>query len=350
MKVYKNLFDRIISPENLFSAWDAFRADKRNKTDVMEFEWNLEKNIFQLHRELKNGVYRHGPYAGFYIRDPKQRHIHKALVRDRVLHHAIFSVINPMFEKTFISTSFSCRVGYGTHRGVAKLETMARKIQKNGTSPCFVLKCDIQKFFDTVDHAILLAIMGKRIKDENAMRLLTSIVESYGAPQSRERVNPTAKGIPIGNLTSQLFANIYMNEFDQFMKHDLKVLNYFRYTDDFVIAVESRIYLKALLPCISEFLERKLALRLHPRKILIRPLYQGIDFLGYIVFPKYRLLRTKTKRRIFKKLKWRIGEYRRGLITKSTLEHSLQSYLGVLSHAESYAVSEELKNQFWFES
>ena len=196
MKIYRNLFDQIISPENLFAAWDSFKSDKRNKPDVMEFEWNLEKNIFQLHRELKNGAYRHGPYAGFYIRDPKQRHIHKALVRDRVLHHAIFSVINPIFEKTFISTSFSCRVGYGTHRGVTNLEEAARKIQKNSTSPCFVLKCDIQKFFDSVDHAILLAIMSEKIKDENAIRLLRSIVESYRVLQSRERERERVKPKP----------------------------------------------------------------------------------------------------------------------------------------------------------
>jgi len=141
-----------------------------------------------------------------------------------------------------------------------------------------------------------------------------------------------------------------MNEFDQFVKHNLKVKNYFRYTDDFVIVARNREYLEQLLPHISEFLETKLALRLHPGKILTRPLYQGIDFLGYVVFPKHRLVRTKTRRRIFKKLKRRIAEYHLGRITKSTLEQSLQSYLGVLSHANSYKLSEELKNEFWFES
>ena len=133
MKIYNNLFDQIISPENLFSAWDAFKSDKRNKRDVMAFECHLEENIFQLHRELKNKTYKHGPYTGFYIRDPKQRHIHKAIVRDRVLHHAIFSVINPIFEETFIPTSFSCRIGFGTHKGVNTLEHMARAITKNST-------------------------------------------------------------------------------------------------------------------------------------------------------------------------------------------------------------------------
>lgn len=187
MKFYKNLFDQIISPENLFSAWDTFKSDKRKKADVIEFEWHLEENIFKLHRELRNKTYKHGRYSGFYIHDPKQRHIHKADVRDRVLHHAVFSVINSIFEKTFISNSFSCRIGYGTHKGVATLAKMATKIQKNGTSGCFVLKCDIQKFFDNVDHKILLSVIERRIKDEDALWLLRSIIESYASAKSRER-------------------------------------------------------------------------------------------------------------------------------------------------------------------
>jgi len=345
MKIYKNLFEKIISPENLFSAWDTFKSDKRNKRDVKQFEWKLEQNIFQLCRELKNKTYKHGPYIGFYIRDPKQRHIHKALVRDRVLHHAVFSVINPIFEETFISTSFSCRIGYGTHRGVAVLEKMARRIHKNETSSCFVLKCDIQKFFDSVDHRVLLSILRKRIKDEDATWLLQEIVESYSSPQSTIFEK---KGLPIGNLTSQLFANVYMNEFDQFVKSDLKVRNYIRYTDDFVIVSESEQYLYNLIPAITDFLKTKLALEIHPQKIFICKLHRGIDFLGYIIFPNYRLIRTRTKRRIFAKLKQRIKEYKLGKINDITLEQSLQSYLGVLSHASTYSLSQQLKNQFWF--
>lgn len=227
MRVYKNLFERISSAENLFSAWDAFKRDKRNKPDVWKFEWHLEENIFQLRRELLNKTYKHGPYIGFYIHDPKQRHIHKASVRDRILHHAVFSVINPIFEETFIQTSFSCRVGYGTHKGVAALERMTKKIYKNGTGRCFVLKCDIQKFFDSMNHHVLLSIIKNRIKDEDAMWLLREIVESYSSSRSTLF---EANGLPIGNLTSQLFANIYMNEFDQFMKNTLKTKSYVRYT------------------------------------------------------------------------------------------------------------------------
>ena len=187
MKIYNDLFECIIAPENLFAAWEMFKKDKRNKLDVMEFERHLEENIFQLHRDLKTKTYRHGSYHGFYINDPKQRHIHKAGVRDRVLHHAIFSILNPIFEETFISASFSCRVGFGTHKGVDFLERKARSVGRNGTADCFVLKCDVRKFFDSVDHAILLGIMEKRIKNEDTKWLLKEIVESYTAAPVRER-------------------------------------------------------------------------------------------------------------------------------------------------------------------
>lgn len=187
MKVYKDIFTQIISLENLFSAWDVFKRDKRNKSDVQLFEWNLEKHVFQLHRELIAKTYNHGSYSGFYIQDPKQRHIHKATVRDRVLHHAVFSILNPIFEPTFISTSFSCRIGYGTHRGVDAVRAMMRSVSRNGARPCIVLKCDIRKFFDSVDHQILMAIIKKRIRDEDALWLLQKIISGYSESRERER-------------------------------------------------------------------------------------------------------------------------------------------------------------------
>ncbi len=166
--------------------------------------------------------------------------------------------------------------------------------------------------------------------------------------REREREEFGAKGIPIGNLTSQLFANIYMNEFDQFIKHDLKVKYYLRYTDDFAIVSKSREYLENLLPRIAEFLKERLALQLHPQKIILRPSHQGIDFLGYVILPHHRALRTKTKRRILRKLRQRAEEYKKGITDRKTFEQSLQSYLGVLSHADSYALSQNLLNNFWF--
>lgn len=345
MKVYRNIYSHIIDPETLFSAWDAFKIDKRNKRDVARFEWHLEGNIFALHRALKNKTYRHGKYEGFYIRDPKQRHIHKASVRDRVLHHAIFSVINPIFEETFIPRSFSCRIGYGTHKGVGTLERVTRRTSRNSTRDCFVLKCDVWKFFDSVDHDILLSILARRIKDDDAMWLLERIIESFSSPTANlfER-----KGLPIGNLTSQLFANVYMNEFDRFIKDVLHVGEYFRYTDDFAIVAANRAYLEGLIDPVSDFLESRLRLALHPKKVSIHGLHQGVDFLGYVIFSKHRLIRVKTRRRMVAKLAWRIDECRAGRISEFVLEQSLQSYLGVLSHADAHHLSENLKNNLWF--
>lgn len=187
MKVYLNLFDRIISPENLFGAWDVFKSDKRNKPDVIRFEECLEKNLFRLHRELRDKTYRHEPYSSFYIHDPKTRHIHKATVRDRVLHHAVFSVVNPILEETFIQTSFSCRVDYGTHKGVKILEKMLNKVSKNNTRSCFALKCDVRKFFDSMDHEALISILKERIKDPAALWLLQEIIAGYVSKPERER-------------------------------------------------------------------------------------------------------------------------------------------------------------------
>lgn len=346
MKIYKDIFDKIVSPENLFLAWDKFKSDKRKKRDVQQFEWKLEENIFKLHKDLKNKTYKHEAYSSFYIHDPKQRQIHKAIVRDRILHHAIFNVINPLFESVFIPNSFSCRISKGTHKGVNALNKMLRRTSRNGFKPCFALKCDIRKFFETVDHSKLLSILRKRIKDKDAMWLLEEVIESFSSPRSNLFFK---KGLPIGNLTSQLFANIYLTEFDYFIKQKLRIKNYVRYTDDFVIVSNNRKYLERLIPIIRDFLSDKLCLELHPKKVSIRKFNQGIDFLGYITLPHYRLMRTKTRRRIFKKLENKIEEYVVGLATKQSLGQSLQSYLGTLSHANTYNLSNKLKNQFWFE-
>jgi len=260
MKFYSNVFEKIISLENLFTAFDEFKKDKQNKSDVLFFEWELEKNIVGLHRDLKYHRYKHGVYSRFRICDPKPRIIHKAAVRDRVLHHAIFRVLNPLFERCFISQSFSCRVGKGTHKGVNTLVKVLRRISRNSTRICFILKCDIKKIFASVDHSILIEIIKKKIKDHKAIWLVEEIVESFPldcqieSPSTSLRVyeregvkfNPQQSslfarhGLPIGNLTSQLFANIYLNEFDYFVKHKLRVKNYVRYTDDFVVVGDNK--------------------------------------------------------------------------------------------------------------
>ena len=176
MKLYRDIFENIIAPENLFLAWDTFKKGKRNKPDVARFEMNLEQHIFAIHHELAHKSYHHGPYTAFYINDPKQRHIHKASVKDRIIHHAIYRVLAPLFDPMFIHTSYSCRINKGHHAGVDALYTTLRKVSRNNHLPCFALKCDIKKFFDSVDHWVLREIIAKKIADPDARWLIDEII------------------------------------------------------------------------------------------------------------------------------------------------------------------------------
>ncbi len=345
MVTNNNLFNEIINPENLFQAWEEFKRGKQKKPDVLAFEKNLEQNIFQLHRDLTNRTYKHGPYRSFYIYDPKRRHIHKATVRDRVLHHAIFRVLNWVFEPTFIPRSFSCRFGKGTHKGVAVLEQMQRQISHSYTRKSFTLKCDVKKFFDTIDHSFLLSTIKRRISDQNAIWLLEEIIESFLSEYS-DLFN--RRGVPIGNLTSQLFANIYMNEFDQFVKHGLKVKNYVRYTDDFIVVSTDVDYLLGLIKPMFKFLKTKLGLSLHPEKVGIGKISQGTDFLGYVLLPYHRRLRKRSERRMWRKIDLTTKNYKDELISKESYKGTINSYLGVLCHANAHRQSEEIRNNYWF--
>lgn len=325
----------MISLENLFLAWQEFRRGKRSRLDVQWFEFNLENNLFQLHQELKAKIYHHSNYTPFCIQDPKLRRIHKASVYDRVLHQAIFRILYPIFDKRFIFDSYSCRLNKGVHRNVNRLEKFARRLSKNNRKNIFALKCDIKKFFDSVDQNILLELIKKKIQDNNIIWLIEKIIKSF----EKEK----GKGLPLGNVTSQLFANIYLNEFDQFVKHKLKIKHYLRYCDDFVILAKDKKYLIDLVYLIDNFLKEELKLSLHSGKIIIRKYHQGIDFLGYVVLPHYRVLRIKTKKRIFKKIKKRHQNLQAGLISEESFNQSLQSYLGILKHCQGYKIQKRIK-------
>lgn len=321
MRVFHSLYTSIISLDNLFNSWHEFRQGKRSKADVQEFERKLEDNIFRISRELKGKTYYHGHYTSFYITDPKLRHIHKAEVRDRIVHHAVYRVLYPIFDPSFIYDSYSCRNGKGTHRAVKRLEDFSRKVSKNYIEPCFALKCDVRKFFFSVDHKILFELIKRRVKDEAVLDLVNEIIESFHVDMD--------KGIPIGNLTSQLFANIYLDELDQFVKHVLKVKYYLRYCDDFVILSDNIAYLESVRVAIEQFLQEELKLSFHEDKITIRKLRQGIDFLGYVIFPHHTILRTKTKRRMLQRVN----------------EKNLPSYLGILTHCDGHELEEKVKRE-----
>src|SRR3990167_8127761 len=225
-------FYEVISLENFLESWKEFLKGKRKRKDVQEFSLSLMDNIIQLSQELANHTYNHSSYQAFRINDPKPRKIHKSLVRDRLLHHAIYRQLYPFFDQTFVFDSFSCRINKGTHKALNRFRRFVYKVSKNNTKTCWVLKCDIKKFFENINREILLAILKKYIFDHNIVWLLERVIFSFSSAPGR--------GLPLGNLTSQLFVNIYMNEFDQFVKQRLKVKYYIRYADDFVFLSPSR--------------------------------------------------------------------------------------------------------------
>lgn len=346
MKVWHNLYPELITKENIFRGWKEFRVGKKKRKDVVAFECNLAENLNDLYLSLKQKTYKPGSYTAFYVKDPKVRLIHKALVVDRVVHHIVSGVLEKIFEPTFFAHSYSCREDKGTHKGIAALQKMARKVSHNNTRTCWSLKFDVRRFFASVNHQILLRILTKKIADEDSLDLLTKIIESFS---SNETEDPTSeKGIPIGNLTSQIFANIYLNELDQFIKHGIRVEYYIRYADDFIVLSDDKTYLEDLISPIEKFLQFNLKLELHPDKIVFRKLASGIDFLGYIIFPHYVLPRAKTKKRLLRKIRSRILEFKTGKISEEKLNQTVQSYLGYLTHANTYKFGLQLQNSIWY--
>ncbi len=295
-------------------AWREFVAGKRKRLDVQDFGRRLMDNLLFLKEDLITKSYRHSLYKAFKITDPKPRDIHKASVRDRLLHHALYRKLYPFFERTFIADSYSCRDKKGVHKALERFTRFSRMVSRNHTRTAWVLKCDIRKFFASIDHSILKGILARYIPDEDINWLLSVIIDSFSPDKP-------GVGLPLGNLTSQLLVNIYMNEFDQFAKHQLKAKYYIRYADDFVILSEDRDWLVSLLPRIEVFLKERLALTLHPNKVSIATASSGTDFLGWVHFPDHRVLRTTTKRRMFSKLR-----------ESPNKPEVRNSYLGLLKH------------------
>ena len=290
---------------------------------MAEYQKDLRSNLGALHNALVSGEYGHRPYQQFTIHDPKQRQIHKATVADRIVHQAIVSAIEPLFETRFIYDSYSCRIGKGTHAGVQRLQTFLRQASHNNTQKVYALKCDVRKYFASVDHEILLRLIARRVENDDVLELIRTIIMSHGAS--------TGTGIPLGNITSQLFANIYLHELDWFMKQTLGVKRYARYCDDFVVVSTDKSHLQSLIAPISSFLQHELQLDLHPTKVSIGSWQQGIDFLGYVLRPYATTLRSKTKRR---------------MLARAT-EYNLSSYLGLCGHADAHHLSQVVKLVAW---
>ncbi len=292
---YNNLYSKIYDLRNLFFAYLEARKGKTRKPYVIEFEANLRENLLKLHEELKNQTYSPKSLKTFILRDPKTRKISKADFRDRIVHHAICNILELIFDKIFIYDSCANRIGKGNIFALKRFNQFIRKVSRNGKIngwfnnnqvKGYCLKADIRHYFQEVNHNILLEIIKRKIKDEKVISLIKKILDNGKAKDGI--------GMPLGNLTSQFFANVYLNELDYFAKHELKAKYYIRYVDDFVILHESKEQLGIWKKDIDKFLRDKLKLELHPEKSKISPVSRGIDFVGFRSFYHFRLLRKRN--------------------------------------------------------
>ena len=297
VKRYADLFPQITTFENLFTAYRKASKGKRGQPNVAVFEFDLERNLFDLQAELMDGSYRPGAYRSFYIRDPKRRLISAAPFRDRVVHHALCNVIDPIFERTFIGDSYANRVGKGTHAALDRCQALAQRYR-------YVLQCDIEQFFPSVDLDILREMLACKLADDAVMALVDHILDG-GAPvlvgeyamhwfagdDLWAAVRP--RGLPIGNLTSQFWANVYLNALDQHVKRDLRCAGYVRYVDDFLLFSDSKRELWAWKDAVRDRLAA-LRMTLHERASTVYPVATGIPFLGFRIYPTHRRLRRRN--------------------------------------------------------
>jgi len=411
--IHGSLFEQIISPENIFAAWREFQQGKMRKRDVLEFSLRAEEHLLALatdlagmspvnvpsedcHPERSRGIpegmeeiprledslgmtenrkavrndkagigYHHGQYTRFTVCDPKRREIAKASVRDRVLHHAIHRVLAPLFDRSFIFDSYSSRVGKGTHAAGKRFRKFAWRLSRNHTKTVWVLQLDVRRFFDSVDHGILLGLLWKKISkvqqphpschservcesknlflangdpsttlgmtgkndlfkmnddENNLLHLLGTVIRSFETTPG--------KGIPLGNLTSQLFSNVSLDPLDQFAKRTLRAKHYLRYADDVAILSRDRAFLERCRDEVSGFLKRELGLELHPKKVTLKKWHEGIDFLGSVHFPFHAVLRTRTKRRALTRLS----------------PKNAASYLGVTRHVRARGIERNMRS------
>lgn len=339
MKRFGNLYERLTSFENLFEASRKARRGKRLKSSVIRFENDLEEELLLLHSELREKSYTPGSYREFTIYERKKRKISAAPYRDRVVHHALCNIIEPIFETTFIFDSYACRKDKGTHRAVERFSAFCRKNR-------YVLKLDIKKYFPSIDHRILSEKIERKIKCPDTLWLVRTIIDASNPQDPVIEYFPgdslfepllRRKGIPIGNLTSQFFANIYLNDLDHYVKERLRCRYYIRYVDDLCVLDDSKSRLWEVREGIERFLEGE-RLKLHPRKVVVAPVSIGIDFLGYRIFPTHRLLRKDNAIHFRRKMKTMAKLYREGRLTWGKINASVQSWIGHAKHADTWGL------------
>jgi len=332
MKSHKNIYYKIYKWENLLLAFSKARKGKTKKDYVIKFEENLIENLQQLQFELMTNTYKPKPLKTFILRDPKTRKISKSNFRDRIIHHALCNIIEPIFQKTFIHDSCANQKGKGNIFAIKRFDKFKRKVSRNGKQngwfnknqiKGYCLKADIKHYFEEVNHKILINIIKRKIKDKKTTHLITKILKNY---HNKE------KGMPLGNLTSQFFANIYLNELDYFVKYQLKTKYHIRYVDDFIILNSNKRQLSIWKKEIKQFLKNKLKLQLHPQKSRIVNLSNGIDFVGFRNFHNFRLLRKRN----IKKMQEKIKQHTDGKITKNKLYEIYQGWMAYAKWANTF--------------
>ncbi len=324
MKRYGHLFEQIVTFENLMLAAHKTLLGHKSRRAVARLYFDLEPEVLRLQEELTSGSYQPRPYRVFEIREPKPRQICAADVRDRVTHHAICNILDPIFERQMISDTFACRKGKGTHAAIRRAQHFARR------SPYF-LQCDVRKYFATIDHAVLKAMLRRKLKDERVLELLDRIIDQP-LPGSEP-----GKGVPIGNLTSQYFANLYLGELDHFVKERLRVKGYVRYMDDFLLFGDEKPALHEALAALNSFVNDRLRLELKTEATIIAPVTQGITFLGFRIFPSLIKLSGPKWARFRRKIKQKESAFEAGSISEEDLARSVSSMAGHIAHANTLA-------------
>ena len=354
MKTLKNVFEQVVDYDNLYRAYLNARLCKRYRYEVLNFSAHLEDNLVKLQKELIDRTYTLGKYREFYIYEPKKRLIMAQPFKDRVVQWAIYQVLNPVFAQGYITDSYACIKERGTHKAVKRLHYWLRQVGKKPEKYYF-LKLDISKYFYRIDHDVLMGILKRKIHDDDMIFLLDKIVNSsetnFGLPPGKspgevkrsDRVSE--KGMPVGNLSSQMFANLYLNELDQYCKRTLGIHFYVRYMDDVIILHQDKDQLHEWKRIIDTFLKEKLQLDLN-EKTCIRPITLGVEFCGYKIWNTHIKLRKSTALKMKRNLKKLQNEYAAGEVTVEEAKQTISSYLGILKHCDSYSLKRTIFGEY----
>lgn len=348
MKTFRNLYPKICDWDNLVSAYYKARRGKRRHPSVATFELNQEEELITLLDALNQKTYQPGAYHSFYIHEPKRRLISAAPFRDRVVHHALCNIIEPLFDRTFIDDSYANRIGKGTHRAIARAQKYSQRFD-------YVLQLDIEQFFPSIDHTILRAILARKIKDQETMWLIDQIINSGRGllteqyqmrwfPQDDLFALARPRGLPIGNLTSQFWANCFLNPIDHFIKRELKCKGYVRYVDDMLLFGDS----KADLWSQKDQLEQKFATQrltihqgAHPK-----PTTEGIPFLGFVIYPTHKRLKRRKVIHFRRRLKKIRADYEAGVLSIDDVSASIRGWINHVSYGNTYQLREAILSDF----